>query len=527
MLAKKDILKLNDEISGNLQILLNLYCFCLLILDKRFVTIKNITKTIKCNYNDDKVSRHALFFMSREKWLCLIRKVEICLIPNLPYDDFFKIVDNLYDEIWVYDNNYRIVYVNQATKRHYALEPKDIIGKSFFEFVDSKLWEPSVLPIVYKSKKIHAIRQFSNVGVTLINIATPIFNENGDIQYVAMSVRDELYENALIQTENEDGENEDLSSSDFICVSDAMKNIMRIAKKISIIDSTCLITGESGTGKTMLARYIHNCSDRKDKPFVSINCSSIPHELIESELFGYKKGAFTGANTAGKIGLLEAADGGTVLLDEVGELPYSVQAKLLCVLQDKELLPIGSNIPIHVDIKIIAATNRDLEKLCAAGTFREDLFYRLNVFEIHMPPLRERKEDIEPLIFYYLNNYSEKYGITHEISKETLEILKAHIWRGNIRELSHIIERLMVITDGIQIEPSDLPSSMFTYQYHDELSQIKTSSSFDEAIEEYESGLIKQAYKKYKTTRGIAKRLSISQTRATKLVKKYIQGEDL
>jgi len=301
-----------------------------------------------------------------------------------------------------------------------------------------------------------------------------------------------------------------------------MKRCLKIAEKLSDIDSICLITGESGTGKTMLAKYIHDHSPRKDKPFVSINCSAIPSELLESELFGYKRGAFTGANVNGKLGLLETASGGTVLLDEIGEIPYTIQAKLLYVIQDKTFFPIGSTKPIKVDIKIIAATNRDIQKLCMTGLFREDLYYRLKVFEIYIPPLRERQEDIEPLIFFFLNKYSQKYNLSHEISQKTIEILKLNTWRGNIRELSNVIERMVVITENFKIEPSDLPSDMFSYQYNGNSEDIGSITSFDDAVEKYESKIILKAYEKHKTSRKVAAALSISQTRATKLLKKYL-----
>ena len=440
---------------------------------------------------------------------------------DLNYDDFFNIIDNLYDEIWVYDNNYKIVYVNKAVKRHYGLNPEDIIGKNFYEML--KFWEPSVLPTVYKSKKIYAIRQYSNIGVELFNIATPIFDENGEMKFVATSVRDKLFDNILIHSDYEENP---FDYSDIICVSESMKKCLRIAEKLSDIDSICLITGESGTGKTMLSKYIHDHSPRKDKPFVSINFSAIPADLLESELFGYKKGAFTGANANGKQGLLETAVGGTVLLDEIGEIPYAIQAKLLQVIQEKTFFPVGSNKPVQVDIKIIAATNRDLQKLCATGLFREDLYYRLKVFEIYLPPLRERQEDIEPLIFYFLNKYSKKYSLSHKIAPKTVDILKSSAWRGNIRELSNTIERMVVITENFEIEPSDLPSDVFTYQNENSREDIALNSTFDEAIEEYEAKIITKAYKKYKTTRQVAKALSISQTRATNLLKKYIKKND-
>ncbi|MBN2284991.1 MAG: sigma 54-interacting transcriptional regulator [Tissierellales bacterium] len=444
---------------------------------------------------------------------------------GLDYDEFFKIIDNLYDEIWVYDNNYKIIYVNKACKRHYGLEAKEIIGKNFFDLRDDGWWSPSILPHVYAEKKLYAIKQTTLLGSELINIANPIFDEDGNLESVAMSVRDELEENRLFHPNYSEDDLLQVSTDSIVYESVVMKKVMSLAKKISKIDSTCLITGESGTGKTMLAKYIHEISPRKSNPFVSINCSSIPSELFESELFGYKKGAFTGAKAEGKTGLIESANGGTVLLDEIAEIPCNIQAKLLQVIQEKEFYPVGSISPQKVDIKVIAATNKDLYSLSNTGSFREDLFYRLNTFEIFMPPLRQREEDIEKLLFYFLNLYSNRYSMHHEISDSVVEILKNYSWKGNIRELSHLMERLVVTVDEIVIDKQHLPSVIFQYNLQNcNDSSLEQRSSYKEAMYKYEHRIVLDAYKKYKTTRKVAEALSISQTKTATLIRNHIHS---
>ncbi len=446
---------------------------------------------------------------------------------GLDYDTFFEIIHNLYDEIWVYDNNYNIVYVNNACRRHYALSPEEIIGRNFSKLEDEKMWSPSILPHVYEEKKLYAIKQTTSLGSELINIAKPIFDEEGEIKYVAMSVRDPLDHNQLFHPDYGDDDLLKIDKNAIIFDSKKMKHTMSLAKKISQIDSNCLISGESGTGKTMLARYIHSISERKNKPFVCINCATIPAELIESELFGYVKGSFTGAKTEGKIGLLESADGGTVLFDEISELPYNMQAKLLTVLQEKEFFPIGSTVAKKVDIKIIAATNRDLIQLAANKLFREDLFYRLNIFEIYMPPLRERENDVEKLIFYFLNFYSNKYDIRHEFSQKALEILTNYSWPGNVRELAHTLEQLIVTVDDIVIDTKHLPSRFFKYEYasHPQVFDTSNIHSYSDALENFEKKIIEDAYKKYKSTRKVGAALNITQSKASTLIRKYITNK--
>ena len=237
-------------------------------------------------------------------------------------------------------------------------------------------------------------------------------------------------------------------AKDFIFTSPQMQNVYLKIQKVAKTTTTTLITGESGTGKEVVAKAIHMNSNRADGPFIPVNCGAIPESLIESEFFGYSKGAFTGANPKGKIGFFEQADGGTIFLDEIGDMPLSLQVKLLRVLQEKTITPIGSNKIKKIDIRIIAATNKNLEELVSENRFREDLYYRLNVFPIYIPPLRERQKDIEELAVYFVEKYSHLFNISSKrISKEVMNIFTSYTWPGNIRELKNIIEYIINVID--------------------------------------------------------------------------------
>ncbi|NTV49927.1 MAG: sigma-54-dependent Fis family transcriptional regulator [Geobacteraceae bacterium] len=239
-----------------------------------------------------------------------------------------------------------------------------------------------------------------------------------------------------------------------------MKEVFRIVAKIAPSNSTVLIVGESGTGKELIARAIHEGSPRRDKPFIAINCAAIPDTLIESELFGHEKGSFTGAN-AREIGIFEAADGGTVFLDEIGEMNVAMQAKLLRAIQEKEVRRVGGKVNIALDVRLVSATNKELEQEIKKGTFREDLFYRLNVIRVNLPPLRERGSDIKTLAEFFLERYSKAAGITMDgISKQTLKLLMNYSWPGNVRQLESVIERSILMAESNYIEPGDLPTEI-------------------------------------------------------------------
>jgi transcriptional regulator with PAS, ATPase and Fis domain len=291
--------------------------------------------------------------------------------------------------------------------------------------------------------------------------------------------------------------------------STTIRGLLSLIMKVAPTDSTVLILGESGTGKELVATSIFEHSRRKDKPFVKLNCAAIPAELLESELFGHEKGAFTGA-TAFKPGKFDMAHGGTIFLDEIGDMPISLQAKILRVLQEKEFYRVGGTNTIKVDVRFLASTNKNLERMVQEGTFREDLFYRLNVFSLHLPPLRERKEDLPVLVDHFLKALAKKV----EISSVALQMLMAYSWPGNIRELKNVIESAAVITEGGFIEPAQLPGKITSLFAETSFSQAGTelklpsSISLDEKLQEIERSLIIDALTK---TGGI-------QSRATELL---------
>jgi two-component system response regulator HydG len=250
------------------------------------------------------------------------------------------------------------------------------------------------------------------------------------------------------------------NNTEFIGQSSEMKRIFRVIDKLSQVDTAVLIRGESGTGKELVAQALHFNSPRKENRFVTINCSAIPETLIESEFFGHEKGAFTGADSR-KIGKFQYADGGTLFLDEIGDISAAMQVKLLRVLQEKKFTPVGSNREVEVNVRIVAATNRNLEEMIKKGEFREDLFYRLNVLPIQLPPLRERKNDIEALASYFIEKFNQQHRKNiARISPEAMELLKAHSWPGNIRELENVIEHAFVIETSSEITPPSLPTSV-------------------------------------------------------------------
>lgn len=443
------------------------------------------------------------------------------------FDEFKMIIDNLHDEIMVYDDNYKLVYLNNASKRHYGIEPKEMIGKDF-NSLNETYWGNSTLPEVYKTKKTVAKRQITNMGKDIITISVPIFDEKGNIKYVAQNVNDIYYINEINQAEQSSVEvlnKVEKSSENFFGENEKMKDVYSMVCKIKDIDAPCLILGETGTGKSHIAKIMHNVSQRKNKSFVVINCACMSPNLIESELFGYKKGAFTGANSSGKKGLVEIADGGTLFLDEISEMPYDLQAKLLLFIQEKEFIPIGGEEKKRVDVKIITATNRSLKNMVENGRFREDLYFRLNTFEIDIPPLRERLDEIEPLAEYYLKKFNDRYNEKHTIQNDVYGVFKNYSWPGNIREFSHIIEKAVVLSSGDTITVKDIPKSLFNINVELNENTNYVEKPLDLIIEEVERKAVMEAYKKHKTSVNVAKALCISQPKAYRLLQKYVYNK--
>ncbi len=306
----------------------------------------------------------------------------------------------------------------------------------------------------------------------------------------------------------------------FVGTSKGMQDALRMGQKVAKSDSTVFLQGESGTGKEIMAKMIHDLSDRRDKLMISVNCAAIPETLVESELFGYEEGAFTGAKKKGAMGKFELADKSTIFLDEIGDMPLSVQTKILRVLQEKQVERIGGTKPIPIDIRVISATHKDLEKMVEEGTFREDLYYRLNIIPILLPPLRERKEDILPLLEYYMAYYNQKMrkqlkGFSHQAKQALLR----YEWPGNVRELRNIVEYLANMAEGDMVQLSDLPDRMV-------LRTAKDFSGFslEQIMGEYEkkvlSGMVKPNTS-LEEKNAVAKSLQISRATLYRKLKKY------
>ena len=314
------------------------------------------------------------------------------------------------------------------------------------------------------------------------------------------------------------------SRTPLIAHSKEMKNIMDTIKTLSQVNSTVLVTGESGTGKEVIVNQIHQASSRRKKPFIKINCGAIPAALFESELFGYEEGAFTGARRKGKAGFFELANGGTLFLDEIGELDLALQVKLLRVIQEGEVTRIGGTRTIHVDVRIIAATNRDLWQQVQEGTFRQDLFYRLNVINIEVPPLRSRREDIIPLAVRFLENFNKKYDKKKEISAELGKLFLEMEWPGNIRELENLIESMVVLTQGTVMEPKDLPIRYKNSFGNESVAQVSVTGilPLKEAVALTEKQLLENAREKYVTTREMAKVLQVNQSTVSRKLEKLM-----
>ncbi len=298
-----------------------------------------------------------------------------------------------------------------------------------------------------------------------------------------------------------------------------IQQITKLIHQVADLDVTVLITGETGSGKEIVANEIYLNSSRKSGPFIKVNCAAIPTNLLEAELFGYERGAYTGAASTGKLGMFELADKGTILLDEIGEMPLELQSKLLRVIQHKEIIRVGGRKPIKLDVRILSATNCDLRELVRQGKFREDLFYRLNVFPIHIPPLRLRVDDIEMLTKHFLDVYNTKYGKQTGIESPGVEILKRYLWPGNIRELQNIIERLVIVSDQNTVISAEQIGKLLNIDpFYTEL--LNQELGLKEIVENIEKKTIEKVLTLCGSTRKAAKILRIDQSTVVKKAKK-------
>lgn len=436
-----------------------------------------------------------------------------------------KVLDAIQEAVIVLDRFARIIYVNPAYTRILGVQPAKVLGRQLQEIEpDSpvlavlKTGEPLVdahirLESLDRDVIAHAAPFFVDgqvVGaVTIFQDVTAVFRLNEKLEQLRAR-----YEEAEAASSRYLEELRTLRSrlleGEVICESPAMRRCVEQALRVAAVDSTVLITGESGVGKEVLAKLIHKNSRRAGGPFVQINCGGIPEPLLESELFGYERGSFTGARREGKVGLFEVASGGTLFLDEVGDLPLGLQAKLLLAVEQKQVQRIGSTRPITVDVRIIAATNHELEAMVAARSFREDLFYRLNVIRIHIAPLRLRREDIAPLAVHFLQAIARAYGLERRFHPQTLADLEAHHWPGNARELKNVVERLAVLAPGPEIGPQDGMAQVPGGEAAGSPSPPVAAASLKEAVADLEQRLIAAALRESPSIRQAAARLGIS-----------------
>jgi len=443
------------------------------------------------------------------------------------------IFESSYDGLYITDGNAKTIRVNCAYERITGLSKKDLIGRDMRSLVDEKIFDNSVTIEVLKKKESITIMQQVKGGKQLIVTGTPVFDENKEILLVVTNVRDITELNTLrVQLEDtrrissrfyqslQEHDGIEHVLQEMVVKSQVMVQVVKKAIKVANAETSILLLGESGVGKSMLARIIHQMSPRKDDPFVKINCGVIPESLMESELFGYEKGAFTGALHSGKAGLIEIAHGGTVFLDEIGELKLDMQVKLLEIIEDKTFMKIGSHNSIKVNVNMIAATNKDLKKMIRNGTFREDLYYRLNVVPICIPPLRDRKEDIPALVHNILAKFNKQKKINKRMTPETIDMLMRYGFPGNVRELANIVERMIIMSEEDQIGLADLPIEIG--KGSKTIPVISTQQgSLKEILAGIESQIIKVTISRCSSVAEVSRELNLHPTTLWRKMRKY------
>lgn len=452
-----------------------------------------------------------------------------------------EILEGSFDGILVTDAEGKILYANSSYERVAEIRKKDMEGK-YMKDLMNPVWMPnSVAYIVAEQKQPVSKRQIVKSGRHIIVTGRPVFNKKGDIKKIVINARDitEIYElTEELQQSREMGKQYLESFSDYagndekegkntiLAVSREMQDVLTLAEKVANFHATVLILGESGVGKEEMAKFIHSNSLRNEAPFITLNCGAIPSNLLESELFGYEKGAFTGAMQSGKEGLLEAADGGTVFLDEIGETLLDFQVKLLRFLENKEVRRVGALETKTVDVRIIAATNRDLARMVEEGTFREDLYYRLNVVQIEVPALRKRVDDIIPLASLFLHKYNKMYNQQKLLTYEVMEELKKYPWVGNVRQLKNVIENMVIVSNNDYLQTEDLPwvtqkMKNPMQKMIDTVMENSEDMSLSEATEALEKLIFQKTKESCSTTRAIAEKLKVNQSTVVRKLQKY------
>lgn len=453
-------------------------------------------------------------------------------------DFILSVLENSYDGIYITDKNSITIYVNKAYENLTGHKRSEYVGKHMDDLIKAGIMKVHITRDVITSKKPVTTREELISGKNVLITGNPIFNNNNEIIAVVTNVRDI---SKIISLEKKERLAKEVISRykkqffdtstmrNIVCESANTISVFNFAAKVAPKDSTVLLTGETGVGKEVVAKYIHYNSLRKDNNYIKINCGAIPENLLESELFGYVGGAFTGADPNGKPGLFELADNGTLFLDEIGELPLNLQSSLLRVLQDGEVTRVGSTKTRKVAVRIIAATNRNLKQMIQEKTFREDLYYRLNVISINIPPLRERRDDIPPLAELFIERLNKKYNTKKQVSDTFLLELMSMSWPGNVRELSNFVERQYILSESdILTSIHDTTNNKKNDTYQDIQNSISSAAAedpdslnMDKVVSSIEAALIKTSLKKSSNTKEAAKLLGISQPTFSRKYNKY------
>lgn len=449
-------------------------------------------------------------------------------------EELDAIIESSFDGLYIADGRGITLRVNKAFEMITGISASEFLYRDVADIEKDGIVSESVTALALKKREpVTIIQQYERTGKTTLATGNPVFDKNGNIFRVVSNVRDitELnnlkYKLEQMQTLSQHYQNQlrslrlQYANTEVVVNAPRMKELLDTVFRMAQVDSTVLIVGESGTGKELIAEIIHKNSPRQHGAFIRVNCGAIPDNLLESELFGYEGGAFTGARKEGKPGYLEMAQGGTIFLDEIGDLPYNLQVKLLRFLQNKEVTRIGGSGPFQVDARVLAATNRNLMEMVKQKQFREDLYYRLNVVPINLPPLRERKEDIPGLVSHFLQMFNRKYGMTKRISPDVVAAFLRYDWPGNVRELENLIERLMVVTSGDIITLKSLPPQFSSQNDTHPKVLVTGIIPYREAVESVEKQLIEKAYQHFRTTRQMAAELKINASTIVRKAAKY------
>jgi len=444
------------------------------------------------------------------------------------------IIDSSYDGLWICDSKGRVIRINKASEKINGIKEDQVLGKKMDVLVREGLIDRSVTLEVLKAHTAITIIQKLRNGKQILVTGNPIFDDQGEISLVVVNERD-ITELDNLRNELEESRalarryRSELSQisikknllSQMVIRNEAMYQAFDRAMKVAQVDSTVMIQGESGVGKGFFARLIHRASKRKDGPFIRVDCGAIPESLIESELFGYEDGAFTGARSKGKPGHFEIAEGGTLFLDEIGDLPLNVQIKLLRFLEGNEVVRVGGTTTRKINTRVISASNQDLKEMVYEKRFRKDLFFRLNVIPLHIPPLRERLDEIPALINFFLKQCNDKCSANKLILPKAVDRLCRYSFPGNIRELANLVEQLVVLTPGKRIEIKDLPSHILMRESRINLGLSGDDWNLPKSVARLEREMILRALKAYGSQRKAAVPLNIDQSTLARKAKRY------